>query len=98
MRLSNTTKELVVGNETLIKYCKSSGIDHKKLKNCSIEKMGDNYIFTLKKENMPKSNLTLPLDIDLDTQPDIVLIMNVNRENGKITFESTNDTIRIINR
>lgn len=54
MRLSNTTKELVVGNETLIKYCKSSGIDHKKLKNCSIEKMGDNYIFTLKKRKYTK--------------------------------------------
>ena len=96
MRLSDNSKLLVFGNIDLIKYCKSSGISLEKLKKCSIEKMGNNYVFVLSKNNNVKSSSLIQLDVDLDTQPDIVLIMEVT--DGKfIEFKTTNKTLRILN-
>lgn len=52
-------------------------------------------VFVLQKENVPKSKNIIPLDIDLDTQPDIVLIMKVDK--GIYTFDTTGNTTKILN-
>ena len=95
MRLNNQSKALVCGNIELLKKCNEVGISIDKLKKCNIEKMGNNYVFVLSKDNKPKSKSSLPLDIDLDTQPDIVLIMEVTDDNT-IRFETTQYTKRIL--
>jgi hypothetical protein len=95
MRLNMQSKALVCGNINLLKYCQSSGISIEKLKGCNIEKMGNNYIFVLSKENKPKSKSSLPLDVDIETQPDIILIMEV-AEDETINFETTDKTVRVL--
>ena len=95
MRLNKQAKALVCGNVELLKKCNETGIKIEKLKKCNIEKMGNNYIFVMSKENKPKSRSELPLDIDLYTQPDIVLIMEVN-DDCKISFETTQHTKRLL--
>ena len=95
MRLNNASKTLVCGNVELLKKCNEAGISIDKLKKCNIEKMGKNYVFVLAKDNKPKSKCSLPLDIDIETQPDIVLIMEVTDENG-IKFETTDKTRRVL--
>lgn len=96
MRLSNTSKTLIYGNIELIKKCSEAGISIDRLKSCNIEKMDHHYIFVLSKENKPESKCSLPLDIDIDTQPDIVLIMEVT-DDGAIHLETTDQTKRILN-
>lgn len=96
MRLSDNSKYMVCGNIELLKYCNTSGISVEKLKKCNIEKMGNNYVFVLTKENKPKSNSIIPLDIDLETQPDIVLTMKIQGDND-IIFETTDNTIKVLN-
>jgi hypothetical protein len=95
MRLNDASKTLVCGNIELLKKCSEAGISIDKLKKCNIEKMGKQYVFVLSKDNKPKSKCSLPLDIDIDTQPDIVLIMEVTDEN-KIQFETTDKTRRVL--
>lgn len=95
MRLNIQSKTLVCGNINLLKYCQSSGISIEKLMKCNIEKMGNKYVFALSKENKPKSKSSLPLDVDIDTQPDIILIMEV-AEDGTINFENTDKTTRVL--
>lgn len=95
MRLSENSKFLVCGNVKLLDYCTKVGISIDKLKKCNIEKMGNCYVFVLSKENKPKSSNMIPLDIDLATQPDIVLTMEVNGEHD-IRFETTQKTKRIL--
>lgn len=85
-----------MGNVTLLKHCEKIGVDISKFKKCNIERMGNMYIFVLSKENVPKSTAAVPLDIDIASQPDIVLIMEPD-ENGKLTFRETDKTIRILN-
>lgn len=94
MRLNNNSKLLVLGNIELIKYCSNSGISLDKLKKCNIEKMDNNYVFVLSKNTSIKSESLIQLDVDLDTQPDIVLIMEVN--NGIFRFKTTDKTIRVL--
>lgn len=97
MRVGNSAKHLILGNVHLISYCNSVGIDINKLKQCNIEKMGDKYVFVLSKFNAPKSKSLIPLDVDIATQPDIVLIMDVDADNEKVSFETTSKTIRVLN-
>ena len=89
-------RELLVlfGNIELIKYCNSSGLSIEKIRRCNIEKMGDTYVFVLNKENAPKSKELIPLDIDLLTQPDVVLIMDAG--NKDLRFQTTEKTTRLI--
>lgn len=94
--LNATTKKLILGNVELLKYCNSACIDVLKLGQCNIERMGHHYVFGLKKENIPISTAGLPLDIDIASQPDVVLIMTVTEED--IIFETTEKTIRILNK
>lgn len=96
MRLSNTLKTLVLGNVHLIEYCDLTGIDVSKLKRCNIERMDNLLAFTLEKENKPKSTQIIPLDIDLATQPDPVLQIEVNGD--KLNFHTTDKTSRILKR
>ena len=56
--------------------------------------MSNHYVFILSKNNVPKSKCAIPLDIDISSRPDIVLIITV--ENGKLTFETTEYTPRIL--
>ena len=94
MRISNTLKTLVLGNVHLIEYCNSTGIGLSKLKSCNIERMDNLLVFTLEKENKPKSIQIIPLDIDLATQPDPVLQIEVNDD--KLYFHTTGKTSRIL--
>ena len=96
MRLGRANKRIVLGNVELIKYCKSAGISVEKLKQCEIEQMGNLFVFVLEKENKPKSKCLIPLDVDLDTQPDVVLTMEVD-ENNSLEFETFEKTRRILN-
>jgi len=95
MRLNNSSKTMVFGNINLIRYCHGAGISLDKLKKCNIEKMGNTYVFVLSKENMPKSNSLIPLDVDIATQPDVVLTMEVLGEEN-INFGTTDKTLRIL--
>lgn len=95
MRLSEQAKVILFGNIELIKYCRRVGIDEEKLKKCNIGIMGNMYVLSLSKENPPKSKCILHIDIDLDTQPDIVLIMSVSNKGG-IDFETTSFTKRVL--
>ena len=95
MRLSENFKYIICDNIKLIKYCKEVGIDIERLKKCNIERMGDNLVFVLSKENKVESKSLIPLDIDLVTQPDIVLIMKVT-DNYSVEFETTNKTLRVL--
>lgn len=96
MRISNTLKTIVLGNTHLIEYCNSTGIDISKLKSCNIERMDNLLVFALEKENKPKSTQIIPLDVDLATQPDPVLQIEVNGD--KLNFHTTDKTSRILKR
>lgn len=99
MRLAESTKLLILGNKELLKHCRKYNIDMSKLKQCSIEQMGNNFdtyfLFGLPKENIPKSQCELPLDIDIASQPDVVLEVTVTNL-GTIIIENTNKTVRIL--
>ena len=82
-------------NVDFIKYINSNPIDVEKLKKCNIEKMGGDYYIVLSKENIPKSTCALPLDVDIASQPDIVLIASVN-EQGALNIKETEKTKRIL--
>ena len=58
--------------------------------------MGNTYVFVLSKDNIEQSNLIIPLDIDMDSQPDIVLTMEVEPE-GSIKLNTTDKTVRLLN-
>lgn len=95
MRLSKEHKAVLFGNVDLLMFCKNSAIDLKKLKECNIEEMGHGvYVFTLSKAVKPKSEQLLPLDIDLMTQPDIVLTAEVS--NDKLEINTTKHTKRVL--
>lgn len=93
--LAKSTKQLIMRNVDLLNYCMQHGINIDKLNKCNIEKMGDEFIFVLDKENVPVSKEIFPLDIDIATQPDIVLIVTV--ENNVFNVETTEFTKRILN-
>lgn len=94
MRLNKNDKYIMMGNIELLNKCKELAVDINKLKKCNVEQMGNHYVFVLSKDNVPKSKCVIPLDTDIDSQPDIVLIVTV--ENGKLTFETTEYTPRIL--
>lgn len=94
MRLNKDAKSILFGNIYLLDYCNKSCIDMAKLKKCNIEVMGKNYIFVLSKEDAPISKQLLPLDMDLLTQPDVVLIAEVDGD--KLMIQTTEKTMRVI--
>jgi hypothetical protein len=96
MRLNASSRIAINGNVNLLRYCQDAGISMDKLKECNIEKMGDNYVYVLSKENAPRSNALIPLDKDLETQPDVVLIMHINTETSQVEFETTSKTMRVL--
>ena len=96
MRLNNKLKTMIFGNIELIRFCNNSFINIEKLKQCEIERMNGIYMFALEKENKPVSKCMIPLDVDIATQPDVVLIMEVN-DDGTINFKTTDKTKRILN-
>lgn len=93
MRLNESSKAVMFGNKDLIAYCKSVGISIPKLEKCNIEKMGDTHVFVLSKNHGYGKGMLL--EHDLDTQPDIVLIMEYIG-NNKFKFETTNNTKRVL--
>lgn len=95
MRLIEKEKKMFMRNVDFIKYINSNPIDVEKLKKCNIEKMGGDYYIVLSKENIPKSTCALPLDVDIASQPDIVLIASVN-EQGALNIKETEKTKRIL--
>lgn len=95
MRLIDKEKKMFMRNVDFIKYIHSHPIDVEKLKKCNIEKMGGDYYIVLSKENIPKSTYALPLDVDIESQPDIVLIVSVN-EDGTLDIQETGKTKRIL--
>lgn len=95
MRLKPASKAIVMKNIDLLKYCNKIGIDQEKFRKCNIERMGTNFVFVLSKEGAEKYKGTF-LEHDIDTQPDIVLIMKVSEDGGKIEFEETSQTTRIL--
>lgn len=94
MRLNDDMKRIVIGNVDLIKYCNSIGVDLSKLRKCHIERMGNHLVFGLPKIGVLKSQNELPLDIDIDSQPDIVLVMTV--EGDDLRFETTKNTVKVL--
>lgn len=96
MRLSESNKKLVLGNIEILKFCHDSCIDVNKLSKCNIERMGDFYVFGLDKENIPESKQPwLPLDIDIESQPDIVLTVDLE-DIDNMKFETTDKTKRVL--
>ena len=87
--LSNPTKNILLGNVQLIDYCRNQRIDMGKLRNCNIEKMGNVYFFVLSKRCTAPS-----LDKDIDSQPDVVLTMDVS--NADFQFNNTEWTERVL--
>lgn len=94
MRLIDKEKKMFMRNIDFIKYINSNPIDVEKLKKCNIEKMGGDYYIVLSKENIPKSTYALPLDVDIASQPDIVLIISID-EDGTLNIQETGKTQRI---
>lgn len=94
MRLNKAVKRLVMGNAELRRYCRRIGIDMRKLEKCNIEEIKNYYIFGLSKENVPESTAGVPLDIDIDSQPDAVLVIII--ENDVLIFETTDKTYRVM--
>lgn len=93
MRLSENTKLLLLRNIDLVKYINENGLDMDKLKKCNIERFGTNcYVFGLSKKK-PDSVDGL-FDIGIASNPDIVLVLNV--DDGKITIESTDKTRELL--
>ena len=94
MRLKQSTTDLIMDNIHLHSYCKEAGIDIDKLKHCYVERIGDNdYFFLLDKEDVPKSTKLIPLDYDIETQPDIVLKIDMSDAIPK--FMTASGTSRI---
>lgn len=92
--LNYKLKTIILGNINLIEYCNKEGIDLDILKKCRIETINKQFFFALQKENAPK----MPegyFGCDLRTQPDVVLIMDVD-EAGNFYFEQTEHTVRIL--
>lgn len=96
MRLNTSSRAMIFGNIELNTFCNKAGISMNKLKSCNIEKMGENmYVFALSKESVPKSKNIIPLDTDIDSQPEVVLTMEF--ENNIFNFETTQFTKRVLN-
>lgn len=93
MRLSESSKAVLIGNKDLITYCESVGISMEKLEICNVEKMGDTHVFVLSK-NHGYGAETL-LEHDIETQPDIILIMEYTGDK-KFKFETTSNTKRVL--
>ena len=95
MRLNESDKLIMFDNTQLLKFCREAGISMDKLRHCNIERMGKTYVFVLSKENKPISKQLLPLDIDIATQPDVVLTLEI--KDGKYQFETFEKTVRVLN-
>lgn len=95
MRLIDKEKKMFMRNIDFIEYINSKPIDVDKLNKCNIEKMGGDYYIVLSKDNIPKSTCALPLDVDIESQPDIVSIVIVN-EDGTLDIQETDKTKRIL--
>ena len=94
MRLNENHKRVICGNIEIVKFCSETGIDVKRLTQCNIEKMGGLYMFVLNKNVKSESQNLLPLDIDMETQPDVVLI--VDSSSNPMKIETTDKTQRLL--
>lgn len=94
MRLNENHKRVICGNVEIIKFCSETGISVKRLTECNIEKMGDLYVFVLNKDKEYESQNILPLDIDMETQPDVVL--TVDSSSNPLKIETTDKTQRLL--
>ena len=92
--LSFEAKTLILGNTVVLNYCKSNDLDVNKLAKCRIEKMGNNFVVGLPKED--SEFLKPTMENDIATQPDVVLIISVET-NGKIIIKPTKYTVRLLN-
>lgn len=86
--LNENTKIVIMGNVQLLDYCKENEINIQKLSKCNIERMGSKYFFVLGKDISDPS-----LENDIDSQPDVVLMMDVSNETFK--FSLTENTKRV---
>lgn len=57
--------------------------------------MGKMYVFGYPKENIQKSKGLL--DNDIESQPDVVLIMTVDENDQTLNFEGTDNTRLVMN-
>lgn len=94
MRLNENHKRVICGNVEIVKFCSETGISVKRLTECNIEKMGDLYVFVLNKDKEYESQNILPLDIDMETQPDVVL--TVDSSSNPLKIETTDKTQRLL--
>lgn len=94
MRLNENHKRVICGNVEIVKFCSETGISVKRLTECNIEKMGDLYVFVLNKDEEYESQNILPLDIDMETQPDVVL--TVDSSSNPLKIETTDKTQRLL--
>lgn len=94
MRLNENHKRVICGNVEIVKFCSETGISVKRLTECNIEKMGDLYVFVLNKDEEYESQNILPLDIDMETQPDVVL--TVDSSSNPLKIETTDTTQRLL--
>lgn len=87
--LGKSSKNIIMGNIQLINYCANHSISLAKLSDCNIEKMGNTYFFVL-----GRGIKSVSMDNDIDTQPDVVLTMDVS--SGDFIFNNTQWTSRVI--
>ena len=92
---------MIIDNIHILEYCQKEGIDLSILRQCNIEKMNikgmnEKFVFVLDKEDAPEiPEGSCGLEFDLDTQPDVVLVVEADDE-GNITFEQFPQTHRIL--
>lgn len=94
-RLNSKARAIAMTNSILLEFCRNNNIDMDKLHECQIESMDGDYYFTLTKDNAPKSKQLIPLDIDIATQPDVVLILK-SEDGIKVEVETTEWTHRLL--
>lgn len=82
-------KKVLLNCIEVIRYCKDVGLDLNKLKSCRVEKMFDEYVFGLLKKGYDDDS-DWYLHEDLNTQPDIVLI--VSCKDDEIVIKGTDKT------
>ena len=94
MRLSRGHTRMIMDNINLLRFCQVAEIDLSIFYQCDIEKMDNQFMFVLQKENAPQ----MPEGVygcDLRAQPDIVLIVEPD-ENGNLIIGTTRHTVRIL--
>lgn len=94
-RLNEKERAIAMTNAVLLNYCQNNSVNMDKLHRCQIESLGGDYYFVLDKDNAPKSKQLIPLDVDIATQPDVVLKLVYNGH--RVEVETTEMTKRLLN-